>query len=74
MKADASVASRFLLGGATALPVGIALSAAGAPSLGSYVTILALAALIAGLHTFGRAGPDRGKDPPAEAPASNEPG
>jgi hypothetical protein len=73
MQADAAVASRFLLGGATALPIGIALSAIGASSLGSIVTILALAALIAGLHTYGRAGPDRGNNHPPETPAPSEP-
>jgi hypothetical protein len=61
MQADAAVARRFLLGGATLLPVGIALSAVGDPSLGSIVSILGLAALIAGLQTYGRAGPDTGE-------------
>ena len=60
MQADAAVARRFLLGGATLLPIGIALSAIGEGSVGSIVTILGLAGLIAGLHTFGRAGPDPG--------------
>jgi hypothetical protein len=60
MQADATVARRFLLGGATLLPVGIALSAIGEASLGSIVSILGLAGLIAGLHTYGRAGPDPG--------------
>ena len=60
MKADAAVALRFLLGGATLLPIGIALSATGAASLGSVVSLVGLAGLIAGLHTYGRAGPDRG--------------
>ena len=65
MQADATIASRFLLAGATLLPLGIALSAIGAPSMGSVVTVLGLAGLIAGLHTFGRAGPDRGNQGPS---------
>jgi hypothetical protein len=60
MQADAKVARRFLLSGASLLPVGIALSAVGEASLGSIVSILGLAGLIAGLHTYGRAGPDTG--------------
>jgi hypothetical protein len=60
IRADATVARRFLLGGATFLPIGIALSAIGESSLGSIVSIVALAILIAGLHTYGRAGPDTG--------------
>jgi hypothetical protein len=65
MQADATVATRFLLGGATLLPIGIAFSATGAPSLGSLVTLVGLAGMIAGLHTYGRAGPDRGKQGPS---------
>jgi uncharacterized membrane protein len=60
MQADAAVARRFLLVGATLLSIGIALSAAGEASLGSVITMLGLAILIAGLHTYGRAGPDPG--------------
>lgn len=60
MQADASVARKFLLVGATVLPVGIALAAVGQGRAGSVVTIIGLAVLIAGLHTFGRAGPDPG--------------
>jgi hypothetical protein len=60
MKADATVARRFLLGGATMLPIGIAFAATGQSLLGSIVTVAGLAVLIAGLHTFGRAGPDPG--------------
>jgi hypothetical protein len=60
MQADAGVARRFLLVGATLLPIGIALSAIDEASLGSVVTILGLAVLIAGLLTSGRAGPDPG--------------
>jgi hypothetical protein len=59
-RADATTARKFLLSGATLLPIGIALSAVGESSLGSIVSIVALAILIAGLHTFGRAGPDTG--------------
>lgn len=60
MQADATAARKFLLVGATLLPIGIALSATGEGSLGSFLTIVGLAGLIAGLHTFGRAGVDRG--------------
>ena len=64
MKADSDVALRFLLGGATLLPLGIAISATGEAMFGSLVTILGVALLISGLHTFGRAGPDQGATPP----------
>jgi hypothetical protein len=64
MQADATVASRFLLGGATLLPIGIALSAIG-QSIGAIITVVGLAGLIAGLHTYGRAGPDRGPEGPS---------
>jgi hypothetical protein len=60
MQADAAVARKFLLVGATVLPGGIALAATGQGVAGSMVTIVGLAVLIAGLHTFGRAGPDPG--------------
>ncbi len=66
MQADANAAKQFLLGGATLLPVGIALSAIGAPGgLGSILTVVGLAGLIAGLHTYGRAGPDPGRQKPS---------
>jgi hypothetical protein len=60
MQADSEVARKFLRYGATALPVGVAAAAIGHATIGSTVTLAALAALIAGLHTFGRAGPDPG--------------
>jgi hypothetical protein len=60
MRPDAATAKRFLLVGATILPIGLGLSAIGQGQVGSIVTILGLAVLIAGLHTFGRAGPDPG--------------
>jgi hypothetical protein len=60
MRADATVARKFLLAGATVLPGGIALAATGQSTIGSVVTVIGLAVLIAGLHTFGRAGPDPG--------------
>jgi hypothetical protein len=65
MQADAAVASRFLLGGATLLPVGIAFSAVGLENIGALASILGLAGLVAGLHTYGRAGPDRGPERPS---------
>jgi hypothetical protein len=61
MKPDAKVALRFLMVGATLLPLGIALSATGGAMLGSLTSILGVALLISGLHTYGRAGPDTGK-------------
>jgi hypothetical protein len=61
MKADSAVARRFLLAGATLLPLGIALSAVGAKVPGAIVTLVAAAVLVAGVHTFGRAGPDLGE-------------
>jgi len=60
MQADAAVARKFLLAGATVLPVGIALAAIGQSTTGSMLSVIGLAVLIAGLHTFGRAGPDPG--------------
>ena len=61
MKPDAAVAQRFILAGAAALVAGIALAATGRAEVGSVVTLAAWAAMIAGLHTFGRAGPDEGR-------------
>jgi hypothetical protein len=70
MKPDANVSLRFLLGGATLLVLGIALSATGEAMFGSLATIVGVALLISGLHTFGRAGPDAGTSvPPVVPPA-----
>lgn len=71
MKADADVSLRFLLAGATLLPLGIAISATGEAMFGSLVTIVGVALLISGLHTFGRAGPDQGATPPAPPQGSS---
>lgn len=60
MKPDSAVARRFLLFGGTLLPFGIAISATGLSGAGAIVTLSGAALLIAGLHTFGRAGPDEG--------------
>jgi hypothetical protein len=60
MKPDANVSLRFLLGGATLLALGIALSATGEAMFGSMITIVGVALLVSGLHTYGRAGPDTG--------------
>jgi hypothetical protein len=60
MKPDAHVSLRFLLAGATLLALGIAISATGAAMLGSLFSIVGVALLVSGLHTFGRAGPDTG--------------
>jgi hypothetical protein len=68
MKPDANVSLRFLLGGATLLVVGIALSATGEAMFGSLSSIVGVALLVSGLHTFGRAGPDGGKSAPPAAP------
>jgi hypothetical protein len=80
MKPDANVARRFLLVGATILPLGLAISATGGAMVGSLLAIVGVALLISGLHTFGRAGPDTGStpgpssvSPPAEpSPPSTE--
>jgi hypothetical protein len=72
MQADSAIARRFLLIGGTVLPIGIALGAIGAHVAGSVVAIVGAALLIAGLHTFGRAGPDPGK--PADSGRRNERG
>ena len=61
MKADAAIARRFLWIGTTLLAAGIALAAVGVRAMGSILTLVAAALLIAGLHTFGRAGPDHGE-------------
>jgi hypothetical protein len=57
---DSTFARRLLFWGATILPFGIASAAVFAPTVGSVLTLFALAILIAGLHLFGRAGPDPG--------------
>jgi hypothetical protein len=71
MKPDSAVARRFLMMGGTLLPAGIAASATGLRALGAIVTLGGAALLIAGLHTFGRAGPDEGKAADA-GPASKD--
>jgi hypothetical protein len=60
MKPDAKVSLRFLLIGATLLVLGIALAATADEMFGSLLTIVGVALLLSGLHTFGRAGPDAG--------------
>ena len=60
MKSDANTSLRFLLVGATLLVLGIALSATIEEMFGSLLTIVGVALLLSGLHTFGRAGPDTG--------------
>jgi sulfite exporter TauE/SafE len=71
MKPDSAVARRFLLVGATLLTVGIALGATGSRIAGAVTTLTGAALLIAGLHTFGRAGPDPGRGGDADS-ARNE--
>lgn len=77
MKPDARVALRFLMTGATLLVLGIAISAIGEAMFGSLLTIVGVALLVSGLHTFGRAGPDTGTKttdtPKAGAPATGTP-
>ncbi len=60
-KADPEVARKFLLAGTSVLPIGIALAAAGRQGLAPIVTLAGLSLLVAGLHTFGRSGPDPGR-------------
>jgi hypothetical protein len=57
--ADPSVveARRRVALSATCAVVGIALSAVVDPTLGGWVTVLSVAALLHGLHRFGRTGP-----------------
>lgn len=57
---DSNFARRLLTWGATILPVGVATAAVFSPGLGSVLTLASLVTLIAGLHLFGRAGPDPG--------------
>jgi hypothetical protein len=59
--------------GATILPVGIAFAATGEHVIGSVITLAAAAVLIAGLHTFGRAGPDPGEPERDERSAERDP-
>jgi hypothetical protein len=50
---------RALLGGAAAATAaGIALSAGGWATLGSVITVAGVLGMVAGLHRFGRLGPD----------------
>jgi hypothetical protein len=63
MRERLATARQFLGWGTLALPVGIALSAVGQTLAGSVITVGALAVLIAGLHTYGRSGPDLGDAP-----------
>ena len=58
MQADATVARKFLLAGATALPLGIA-SPRSDRHAGSIVTVIGLAVLIAGLIRSGARAPIR---------------
>ena len=60
LQADATVARKYLLAGATLLPIGIGLAAIGLDAFGALASIAGWAVLIAGMHTFGRAGPDPG--------------
>lgn len=56
---DASGPRRFIVAGAAASIVGIGLSAIGQAGAGSIASVVGMALLIGGLHTFGRAGPER---------------
>lgn len=70
MKPDANVSLRFLRGGATLLALGIAISATGEAMIGSLSTIVGVALMVSGLHTYGRAGPEGAKETPPSAPAT----
>jgi hypothetical protein len=70
MKPDSAVARRFLMIGATILPIGLALAATEERAVGSIAMLGGVALLIAGLHTFGRAGPDPGR--PSDAGRAND--
>lgn len=54
-----TVPRQFLLTGAVLAVVGIALASAGRPTLGGLISVAGMSLLIAGLHPFGRAGPER---------------
>jgi hypothetical protein len=61
---------RALLGGAAAATAaGIAFSAGGWATLGSVITVAGLLGMVAGLHRFGRLGPD----PEARIPKRRRP-
>jgi len=72
MKPDSATASRFLLIGATLLPLGIAAGATGLRTAAAIVTLSGAAVLIAGLHTFGRAGADEGDPGETARPSKND--
>ena len=58
-RATGTSGARSLLSvGTTAVLIGIGLSAAGSPELGSWLTVGSLLLLLVGLHRFGRSGPD----------------
>lgn len=58
MTSAARSARTLLATAATVTLVGIALSASEQQAVGAWVTLAGLVALIAGLHRFGRTGPD----------------
>lgn len=53
-----TVPRKFLLVGALFASLGIALAGVGRQTLGSLTSIVGMALLIGGLHTYGRAGPE----------------
>lgn len=53
-----TIPRRFLLAGAIAAVLGIALAGIGRQTLGSLASVVGMALLIGGLHTYGRAGPE----------------
>lgn len=53
-----TVPRKFLLVGSIAAALGIALAGVGRQTLGSLASIIGMALLIGGLHTYGRAGPE----------------
>lgn len=59
-------ARRWLAGGAFGLLAGIALSAVGQGPAGGWIAVAAAAAMVIGLHTFGRLGEDLPDLPPVK--------
>jgi len=53
-----AVPRKYLLVGAILAALGIALASVGRPTLGGLSSMAGMSLLIAGLHTFGRTGPE----------------
>lgn len=59
---------RLLQLGAMGLLSGIAICALGLPSIGGWLATASAVALVIGIHTFGRLGPDSAQEPAQAAP------